>query len=190
MYMLGKLIIIGAVFTVTVFLALISVYPVNRGQELRPQAVQMFAEKVEEAKLPPLPALEKIDNNTAPLQALPITDTQPAVAGTSSDAPDNEVEQTIDKEVTADAVKIKIEQKVTGNQPINNRVNIKVNTKQDPPLVEISTAPNPLNCSSDSYNCADFITCLAAENVYHTCSSDVHQLDPDHNGVPCDNLCR
>lgn len=183
---------IGLVFTATILLALISVYPVNRSHELRPQAVQVFEEKIGEINPAPVEVIEHetSSNETADVQAVPVVDAQPAVAGTSNDNPDTDVKQTIEKEITGDAVKVKVEQKVNSNQSINNKVNIKVDTKQDPPLVEISTAPNPTNCSSNSYDCSDFLTCLAAENVYHTCSSDIHQLDPDNDGVPCDNLCQ
>lgn len=47
-----------------------------------------------------------------------------------------------------------------------------------------------VNCSSNTYNCDDFSTCSEAEAVYNACSTDVHGLDRDQDGIPCDNLCQ
>ena len=45
------------------------------------------------------------------------------------------------------------------------------------------------DCSVDSYNCADFTTCEEVMEVFEECSNDVHRLDNNRDGVPCENLC-
>ncbi len=45
-------------------------------------------------------------------------------------------------------------------------------------------------CSSNIYNCSDFSTCSEAQAVFNQCSTDVHGLDRDKDGIPCDTLCQ
>lgn len=189
--------IVSFVLTATVFLALVSVYPMDRGSELRPQAVRMLEEKIGEPSLEPSPVqiVEKsdeandVDNRAAVRQPPASPKNPPSVAGTSNKTDPN-VKQIIEQSVTDGDVKVRIEQKVDTNQPVRNKVNVKVDTGQDHPLVEISTEPTLVNCSVDSYDCSDFTACTEATDVFNACSTDIHQLDPDNNGTPCDNLCR
>lgn len=52
------------------------------------------------------------------------------------------------------------------------------------------TLPKPaLNCSSDSFNCGDFLTCTEVMAVFNACSGDPHRLDRNDDGVPCESLC-
>jgi micrococcal nuclease len=47
------------------------------------------------------------------------------------------------------------------------------------------------NCSSNSYNCADFKTQTEAQKVFDICwgaSNDVHKLDSDGDGIACEGL--
>ncbi|HBE89588.1 MAG: hypothetical protein A3E37_01495 [Candidatus Andersenbacteria bacterium RIFCSPHIGHO2_12_FULL_46_9] len=180
--------IISLVLTATIFLAFISAYPIDRGSALRPQAIQMLQEKIGETSPDSNQAVEESDSNATASEPAPSLDNPPSVAGTSNKA-DSNVKQVIEKDITSDSVKVKIEQKVDSNQPVRNKVNVKIDTGQDPPLVQISTQPTIVNCSVDSYDCADFTTCPAATNVYNACSTDIHELDPDNNGTPCDGLC-
>lgn len=48
--------------------------------------------------------------------------------------------------------------------------------------------PRP-HCSADVYNCDDFATCAEVLGVFEGCPSDVHGLDGDDDGVPCEALC-
>lgn len=46
-------------------------------------------------------------------------------------------------------------------------------------------------CSSNIYNCSDFVTQAEAQRAYETCggpSNDVHGLDRDKDGVACESL--
>lgn|GEM_PF-2186901 len=45
------------------------------------------------------------------------------------------------------------------------------------------------NCSVDMYDCAEFDSCFEAMNIYTACKDDVHWLDGDGDGVPCEDLC-
>lgn len=158
----GNLIIISLVLTATVFLAFVSVYPIDRVSELRPQAIRMLEEKIEEPTLEPNQAqvVEKSDedndiDNSDIVSEPSSPNSPPSVAGTSDKSNPN-VKQTIEQSITDDSVKVRIEQKVDSNQPVRNKVNVKIDTHQDPPLVEISTEPALVNCSADSYDCSDF----------------------------------
>src|SRR3989344_1258319 len=42
------------------------------------------------------------------------------------------------------------------------------------------------NCSADTYNCTDFSSCSQAMAVFNACSTDVHRLDANDDGTPCD----
>ncbi|QDG52122.1 excalibur calcium-binding domain-containing protein [Persicimonas caeni] len=44
-------------------------------------------------------------------------------------------------------------------------------------------------CSYDAYNCGDFSSCTQVMRVFEACESDVHKLDRDKDGVPCEALC-
>ena len=44
-------------------------------------------------------------------------------------------------------------------------------------------------CSSNVYNCGDFSSCSEAMNVFNYCSGDIHKLDGDDDGIPCESLC-
>jgi len=53
-----------------------------------------------------------------------------------------------------------------------------------------------IECSSDIYNCGDFTDCDSVMGVFSTCkslnsvnSSDIHRLDVDGDGIPCESLC-
>ena len=50
---------------------------------------------------------------------------------------------------------------------------------------------NKYNCASDSYNCKDFSSYSKALEVFQYCggtSNDVHKLDRDKDGIPCEGL--
>lgn len=137
--------IIGLVAS-SVLLAIFSVYPVNRGSDLRPQSVQVAREALEPPQLDqaPTPAgsISQTTNQPSPSpEDSPIS--QPAIAGSSDSSPQPIVKQTINKTITDDSVKLRVEQQVRTNQSVNNKIKIKVDTGQEPPLVEIETQPNP-----------------------------------------------
>jgi hypothetical protein len=46
-----------------------------------------------------------------------------------------------------------------------------------------------VECSYDAYNCGDFDTCAEVRRVFDACPTDVHGLDRDNDGVPCESLC-
>ncbi|MEM9775727.1 MAG: excalibur calcium-binding domain-containing protein [Chloroflexota bacterium] len=71
-----------------------------------------------------------------------------------------------------------------------------------PPSTSTPT-PNPTStptpsvsfvCSSNFYNCSDFSTQAAAQQVYDYCQAqgagDIHRLDRDGNGIACESLPR
>ncbi len=53
---------------------------------------------------------------------------------------------------------------------------------------ETSTSSNII-CSYNAYNCGDFSTCSEVMEVFNTCSYDIHYLDGDDDGIPCESLC-
>jgi len=54
---------------------------------------------------------------------------------------------------------------------------------------EESSPSSDIICSSDYYNCGDFNTCSEVMEIFNTCNSDIHGLDGDDNGIPCESLC-
>ena len=45
-------------------------------------------------------------------------------------------------------------------------------------------------CSYDAYNCGDFDSYAQVMRVFNACDTDVHKLDRDKDGVPCESLCK
>ncbi|MEX1997247.1 MAG: thermonuclease family protein [Candidatus Andersenbacteria bacterium] len=73
--------------------------------------------------------------------------------------------------------------------PVTNTQPTKAPTTQTAPKTTV--APKPAaNCSANTYNCTDFSTCAEAKAVFNQCSNDVHGLDRDQDGIPCDTLCQ
>jgi hypothetical protein len=54
---------------------------------------------------------------------------------------------------------------------------------------EIVEVPLNLSCESDSYNCGDFESCEEVMVVFDACEGDVHLLDGNKDGTPCESLC-
>jgi micrococcal nuclease len=46
------------------------------------------------------------------------------------------------------------------------------------------------NCSGNLYNCDDFSSCDQVMSYWHACPGDPSRLDGDHDGRPCEALCR
>lgn len=45
-------------------------------------------------------------------------------------------------------------------------------------------------CSYNFYNCDDFNSCSEVMKVFNECGNeDIHYLDGDKEGVPCESLC-
>ncbi len=74
-------------------------------------------------------------------------------------------------------------------------------TQTPPPQPAPQPAPPPpasqsfdtanYTCSANTYNCTDFKTQAQAQAVYDKCggvSNDVHKLDKNKDGHPCDSL--
>lgn len=58
---------------------------------------------------------------------------------------------------------------------------------------------NPINCSHEAYNCPSYTgkyqskrlkNCDEVRIVWDTCKDDVHDLDRDNDGKPCEKDCR
>ena len=65
--------------------------------------------------------------------------------------------------------------------------------QEEIPEVEEEIIPSNLDCdcSSNVYNCGDFKTYSEAKAVFDSCggiSNDIHQLDGDDDGEPCESL--
>lgn len=61
------------------------------------------------------------------------------------------------------------------------------------PVAAPTTSSSSCSCSSNSYNCSDFSTHVAAQSVYDCCmaqvGSDIHRLDGnDDDGLACESL--
>lgn len=46
------------------------------------------------------------------------------------------------------------------------------------------------NCIGNLYNCDDFSSCDEVMSYWNACPGDPSRLDGDHDGVPCESLCR
>jgi len=50
-----------------------------------------------------------------------------------------------------------------------------------------------VTCTSNVYNCDDFTACEDVMKVFDECKDrgfgDIHSLDKDDNGIPCESLC-
>jgi hypothetical protein len=46
-----------------------------------------------------------------------------------------------------------------------------------------------LSCDSNLYNCGDFESCEEVMVVFDACEEDVHSLDKNDDGIPCESLC-
>ena len=56
-------------------------------------------------------------------------------------------------------------------------------------------APTPTSgpgwsCAGNIYNCGDFSSCTQVMSYWHACPGDPSRLDGDHDGRPCESLCR
>jgi competence protein ComEC len=52
------------------------------------------------------------------------------------------------------------------------------------------TSSTTIDCSRDQYNCGDFSSCAEVMAVFNACPGDPNRLDGDHDGTPCESLCR
>ena len=177
-----KILTTASIIAAITALTLISRGDNNPAQELRPQTVQQMQREVSPPDLNDF-------TNKALQQIQADNTTEPQVAGTTEEEPTPSINQVIEKEITDDSVKIKIQQEVDSSEPIQNKVQVKVDTNPDPPLVEVNTEPKSTNCSQDTYNCTDFSTCSQAKTAFNACATDIHRLDRDDDGIPCNTLC-
>ena len=44
-------------------------------------------------------------------------------------------------------------------------------------------------CDENTYDCEDFNSCQEVMDVFTYCKDDVHYLDGDDDGIPCESLC-
>jgi micrococcal nuclease len=61
--------------------------------------------------------------------------------------------------------------------------------------VGLWAAPTPSaatgwNCVGNIYNCDDFSSCAEVMSYWNACPGDPSRLDGDHDGRPCESLCR
>ncbi len=54
---------------------------------------------------------------------------------------------------------------------------------------ENTSSSSNIICSYNAYNCGDFSTCSEVMEVFNACNSDIHDLDRDNDGIPCESLC-
>jgi beta-lactamase superfamily II metal-dependent hydrolase len=52
------------------------------------------------------------------------------------------------------------------------------------------TATAVVDCSRDQYNCGDFGTCAEVMAIFNACPGDPNRLDENHDGTPCESLCK
>ncbi len=52
------------------------------------------------------------------------------------------------------------------------------------------TAGRAWNCNGNLYNCDDFSSCAEVMSYWYACPGDPSRLDGDHDGRPCESLCR
>lgn len=54
---------------------------------------------------------------------------------------------------------------------------------------KVNAKDRGVNCTSNVYNCGDFLTCEGVMRIFNSCPSDIHRLDGNGDGVPCQSLC-
>lgn len=81
----------------------------------------------------------------------------------------------------------KVEVDIKVEQQEENKTETKEQESQEEQKINISK----YDCSSNIYNCGDFKTHAEAQAVFNACggvSNDIHQLDKDKDGDPCETL--
>jgi len=66
-------------------------------------------------------------------------------------------------------------------------------TSTSTPLPTPTNTPTPRtgwNCSGDLYNCSYFTSCDEVMSYFLACPGDPSRLDGDHDGIPCESLCK
>jgi endonuclease YncB( thermonuclease family) len=56
--------------------------------------------------------------------------------------------------------------------------------------VPTPTSGTAWNCIGNIYNCSDFSSCGEVMSYWNACPGDPSRLDGDHDGRPCESLCR
>jgi micrococcal nuclease len=59
-----------------------------------------------------------------------------------------------------------------------------------PPPPPTPTAGTAWNCHGNLYNCGDFSSCAEVMSYWYACPGDPSRLDGDHDGRPCEDLCK
>ncbi len=83
--------------------------------------------------------------------------------------------------------------------PTITPTNTPLPTATTAPLATVTPTPQPTAtealrfiCDHDAYNCSNFSTQAAAQEVFNYCAErgfgDIHRLDFDGNGVACESL--
>lgn len=54
---------------------------------------------------------------------------------------------------------------------------------------EVPVSEEEYVCSTNVYNCGDFSSCSEVMDVFNFCGDDIHKLDGDDDGIPCESLC-
>jgi endonuclease YncB( thermonuclease family) len=57
-------------------------------------------------------------------------------------------------------------------------------------VMPTSTPGVSWNCMGNIYNCDDFSSCAEVMSYWNACPGDPSRLDGDHDGRPCESLCR
>ena len=68
----------------------------------------------------------------------------------------------------------------------DNNLGIWEETIEEP---EDTPTSSDIICGYNHYNCGDFSSCSEVMEVFNYCSSDIHYLDGDDDGIPCESLC-
>jgi len=71
---------------------------------------------------------------------------------------------------------------VEGIQKIKSLSSFRRTSVPDTPTTEL------YECNFNIYNCADFNTRAEAQAVIDYCGNDIHYLDGDDDGIPCESL--
>ena len=73
----------------------------------------------------------------------------------------------------------------------NNYEEYRVQLEEDKATLELIEEKSNLKiiCDYNAYNCEDFSTCSEVMEIFYVCGYDVHYLDGDDDGIPCEILC-
>lgn len=77
---------------------------------------------------------------------------------------------------------------VVQTQAQNQKLGIWKPVQENVETIPSTPTSSKVICSYNAYNCGDFNSYSQAKAVFDACGTDVHRLDGDNDGIPCESL--